>query len=799
MADYNLKTPDRPVGLLRAVEKLMYWAQVSLPAVYGEELTYAKEQGKMAAKINEVVEQLNVNTEWTQYLLDEGVEKETIAYINLLVANGTLANLINNTLLKNIQDDLNKRLDIQDGKIESIVTPSPAGVFKTLAELIAAIGTDKKRIYVVEETNGWYYWDGTTWALGGTYLNPINVENINQKNLAGYALTKNLFNPDDPDTIINGYIGSGGVVVSSDTLNTTGFIPVAIDDYVSTSEIWKTTQVGNRLSIPLYDENKTYLRNVSVESSVTNPSFMPGINGFYRIPYNNKYDNIYRTWIYNSKAPYRINMNVDKGFSYDGFRMPVSNIDPGFNIYNLLPGSQFETNKNIVNGSVVTDSNFNTYSISYFRYNTDNDIITCKDYTVTPKIWFYSINDTILGGGEQASATIPDGTRKIKIALGKTDLNVKVHLNYKDFYKNFPEKYGVSGLSKKYIADISNKAMFLDEYEGYKNLYSDYVEINRGKIYIAGKLTDFPTYDSIVLPVLPGRVYNSANNSTRGLETTYFDESKKPILSINSATDIQLGAYYVPNNAYYISIPFLATIPDNERIVTMGKKYKQLNEVTTQELFKLNGLIVDSGTMDNPWSGKLAQFFGTSITSTSYGKYVNPLAVLSGLSVENYGIPAGTAKQIYNSIKTNLKAEASLVVVEGFANDWGNTAIGDTLAEDEDTLSGLTFNILKYICENSNARILFVTDQLVRPYGEVTYNGRTYKYPLNKKTAWEYENSVIAVCRTMGIDVVDYCAEGGQNPYTPELYVDHIHQSEAGGQNLANFIWGHLKNMKPQP
>lgn len=106
MADYNLKTPERPVGLLQAVEKLMYWAQVSLPAVYGEELTYAKEQGKMAAKINEVVEQLNVNTEWTEYLLNEGVENETITYINELINNGTLASLINNELLTDINEQI---------------------------------------------------------------------------------------------------------------------------------------------------------------------------------------------------------------------------------------------------------------------------------------------------------------------------------------------------------------------------------------------------------------------------------------------------------------------------------------------------------------------------------------------------------------------------------------------------------------------------------------------------------------------------------------------------------------------
>lgn len=108
MSDYNLKTPDRPVGLLQAVEKLMYWSQISLPAVYGEELTFAKQQAVIAEKVNEVIEQLNVNTEWTEYLLNEGVENETIAYINELVQNGTLESLINNTLLLDINQSIDQ-------------------------------------------------------------------------------------------------------------------------------------------------------------------------------------------------------------------------------------------------------------------------------------------------------------------------------------------------------------------------------------------------------------------------------------------------------------------------------------------------------------------------------------------------------------------------------------------------------------------------------------------------------------------------------------------------------------------
>jgi len=195
MSDYNLKTPERPVGLLQAVEKLMYWAQVSLPAVYGEELTYAKEQGKMAAKINEIVEQLNVNTQWTEYLLNEGVENETITYINMLVENGTLGNLINNTLLKDIQDglndqinsfenEINNKLISQDQKINSVVTPSPVGVYPNISSIPSS--ADKNRIYVTSNDGKWVYWNGSAWTAGGTYQataigdNEVTIPKLNR-------------------------------------------------------------------------------------------------------------------------------------------------------------------------------------------------------------------------------------------------------------------------------------------------------------------------------------------------------------------------------------------------------------------------------------------------------------------------------------------------------------------------------------------------------------------------------------------------------------------------------------------
>lgn len=177
MSDYNLKEVNRPVGLLKAVEQLLYWSQISMPQVYGEQLSYANEQGIIVAKVNEVVEQLNVNTEWTQYLLNEGVESETVAYINELIQNGTLASLINNELLGDINSAVDKNTgDINSLKttkadkemITNIINGSVKGVYANLAALQAAHPNGAQGIYVTSDNGHWYYYNNG-WKDGGVY------------------------------------------------------------------------------------------------------------------------------------------------------------------------------------------------------------------------------------------------------------------------------------------------------------------------------------------------------------------------------------------------------------------------------------------------------------------------------------------------------------------------------------------------------------------------------------------------------------------------------------------------------
>lgn len=250
MSNYNLKTPDRPAGLLQAVEKLMYWAQVSLPAVYGEELTYAKEQGKMAQKINEIVEQLNVNTEWTEYLLNEGVENETITYINELIANGTLGSLINNDLLGNINDeivDTNNSLTALAGRVSQLEATGVPADSELLNIRVDATGKE------------WTSAGEAVRAIGrGEAFYPEAITQL----LTNFWKKVNLL---DSENYTLGTLGSNGEIISSNVSYVTDYTPVNPGDVYGPlpSTVWGVN-IRMGTSIAFYKIDKTFLELVTI-------------------------------------------------------------------------------------------------------------------------------------------------------------------------------------------------------------------------------------------------------------------------------------------------------------------------------------------------------------------------------------------------------------------------------------------------------------------------------------------------------------------------------------------------------
>ena len=84
------------------------------------------------------------------------------------IQDGTILNIKDSTARNNI-NSLSNSINDLDNKISSVASGSPAGAFATLDDLKNSQTTDKTKVYVVQETGGWYFWNGTEWTLGGTY------------------------------------------------------------------------------------------------------------------------------------------------------------------------------------------------------------------------------------------------------------------------------------------------------------------------------------------------------------------------------------------------------------------------------------------------------------------------------------------------------------------------------------------------------------------------------------------------------------------------------------------------------
>lgn len=426
MADYNLKTPERPVGLLQAVEKLMYWAQVSLPAVYGEELTYAKEQGKMAAKINEVIEQLNVNTQWTQYLLDEGVETETVNYINMLIENGTLESLINNNLLGDIQTNINNRqtsfensISARQGsfeerivtQLEGIVSGGPQGTAASIANIPA--NADKTRPYLItggDLAGHWVYWNGTAWVDGGVY----QATEIQDNAIKNRMLEENIQVVSTSDNIIpsnasikNGYYDALGTWFDNNNFRTIT-IPVVANELVIIKNFNKALNTGlnsgyvirhqnaagtlraDNSSVALMNDPTITLNGATVIASANYADVAVIITvtvvQFDRITIYNKTNiGLYNNLIDTNKIDFNkitledlpLNKNYVTNDRFIG--------KGGFNTYNVdgtwIPGSYYPANYN--NG---------VYSYGLYKINAGETIEFVKDTALTLFGMFFNTN-----------------------------------------------------------------------------------------------------------------------------------------------------------------------------------------------------------------------------------------------------------------------------------------------------------------------------------------------------------------------------------------------------------------------
>lgn len=329
------------------------------------------------------------------------------------------------------------------------------------------------------------------------------------------------------------------------------------------------------------------------------------------------------------------------------------------------------------------------------------------------------------------------------------------------------------------------------------------------------------------IEVEPGYLYDCSSSSSNIGHATFWDKDHNYVSGINPLTKVgNIYTITVTSNTRIKYMKIMTTTSEMPSMlivphVILARLSNQIKTVDVHNLDTIvDGLKADTADVDADlqafksdvgsstvigaqWSGKKWYAYGTSLTSPAQGKYVTPLASLSGLVAVNEGAGGACLHTIYGNLTSSGYADADLVTIEGSVNDY-NTAIplgnvGDTTVYNATGPTG-SFAGSVYSCIQkafqiaTNATIVCITD----PAGHHPNGGGDFDPSATNSLGLkqiDYINMMIAVCEYLGVPVIKAGQTGSINLFNPQYYVDHIHQTDLGGQQYANAIWDDLKNI----
>lgn len=219
-------------------------------------------------------------------------------------------------------------------------------------------------------------------------------------------------------------------------------------------------------------------------------------------------------------------------------------------------------------------------------------------------------------------------------------------------------------------------------------------------------------------------------------------------------------------------------------------------------VFNLQGNIISEN--GEHWNGKKWFAYGTSLTSATMGKYVPFVTEFGGFITTNKGIVGGdlvSNRDVYNALmdSNDGKLTADLITIEVGANDGGAT-LGTPLDMTNSTFCGSLNVCLKSILKTCPAQIVVMDSTRMR----YPYNGSlSDPYELNDTTSGgfnylERAEAIRKCAEANGVYYIPFSALGLglYREQSGNLYnVDHIHQTELGGYNIANGVWAYLKGI----
>jgi len=353
----------------------------------------------------------------------------------------------------------------------------------------------------------------------------------------------------------------------------------------------------------------------------------------------------------------------------------------------------------------------------------------------------------------------------------------------------------VLGYDDTWVYGISSNSLYRLGYESETPIKSDIVDLSYGGEGSA-QLRDLRYSVTIENDILT--LFDLDD------ESTIISISQSELASFTSSPTVKLagGTCFLTGGSAYPSGCDLIDFPVD---LSQAGLYDRVS-ILEQEIANLQS---GTGQSDGytQWNGKKWHAYGTSMTSTAQGEYAPYLAQFAGLNLTNYGIPGGSICP-GSSSKGNIKAkvltcpyDVDLVTLEVVPND-GSVPLGTIYDTGDDTFAGNLHQCIKYLQQNTRARIVI----LVCTQSRYNYNNTSVvNDPTFKRTngsTW-YDAAMMAkqVANLHGVPCWDASSESGLGYYKMGGYgdntylVDQIHLTALGGYNVAQYYWSHLKNL----
>ena len=169
----------------------------NVPAVFDDSLSYYEALCALWKYLQDCIDVINNNALLEEEFIDKfnelkdyvedyfdnlDVQAEINNKLDEMTESGELTELIKNyvdPIYQSFENSVNRSIDNLQSEVESIASGSPAGVYEDLTALQTA-DPDHTKIYVVQDTGKWYYYDNSdsAWTEGGVYQSSVDLPSV---------------------------------------------------------------------------------------------------------------------------------------------------------------------------------------------------------------------------------------------------------------------------------------------------------------------------------------------------------------------------------------------------------------------------------------------------------------------------------------------------------------------------------------------------------------------------------------------------------------------------------------------